>query len=66
MAIDKEKLLEKLKALSPEDKATFREALQETEPDSFLSVDEVSTIRKMLAGKGKRKGILDAIDSFFD
>ena len=67
MAMDKEKLIEKLKGLSPEDKTLFREALQEAEPVSFLSVEEVSTIRKMLERKGKKgKGILETLDSLFD
>ncbi len=67
MALDKEKLKEKLMGLSPEEKTLFREALQETEPNSFLSVEEVSTLRKMLEGKKKKgKGILDTLDSLFE
>lgn len=66
MALDKGKLVEKLKGLSPEEKTLFREALQETDPDGFLSLDEVSTLRKMLASKGKKKGLLDTIDSLFE
>jgi hypothetical protein len=67
MGFDKEKFAEKLKQLSPEDKALFREALQEAEPDGFLSVEEVSTIRQMLAkGKGKKKGVLQTLDEIFD
>ena len=67
MAIDKTKLIEKLKGLSPEEKTLFREALQETTPESFLSEAEVSTLREMLARKNKKpKGILDTLDSLFD
>jgi DNA-directed RNA polymerase specialized sigma54-like protein len=66
MALDKEKIMERFKSLSPEDKTLFREAIQETDPEGFLSLEEVSTIREMLAkSKKKKKGVLDEIDSFF-
>ena len=64
MAWDKEKIVEKLKNATPEERTLFREALQEAEPDSFLSMEEVSTVRKMLEGtkKGKtKKSLLDIL-----
>jgi len=66
MALDKKQIVEKLKNLSPEDKALFREALQETDPEGFLSVEEVLTFREMLAKrKEKKKGLLSEIDALF-
>jgi hypothetical protein len=62
--IDKEKLVEKLKSATPEERTLFREALQEAEPGTQLSMDEVLSIRKMLEGtkKGKeKKGLLETL-----
>jgi hypothetical protein len=66
-ALEKEKLIEKLKGLTPEERSIFREAVYECDPESSLSTEEISTLRELLKkGKGKKKGILDAIDSLFD
>ena len=64
MAWDKEKIVEKLKGASPEERTLFREALSEAEPGAFLSMDEVSTVREMLekAKKPKtKKSLLDIL-----
>jgi hypothetical protein len=59
--MEKETLVERLKAMSKEERALFREALQETDPDTFLSGEEVSAIRKVLASKGKKKSLFEEI-----
>jgi hypothetical protein len=62
--IDKAELIEKLKSMSVEERSLFREALQETDPDTFLSMGEVSAIREMLAGtktKKKPQNFLDKL-----
>lgn len=68
MSIDKAKLIEKFKALSPEEKTLFRDAMSEADPEGGLSTEELSTIREMLAkGKGKKKAgtFSDLVDEFF-
>ena len=55
MAMDKAKLIEKLKGATPEERSLFREALQEAEPDAGLSLEEVLAIRKMLEVSKKPK-----------
>ena len=71
MAIDKGKLLEKMKSASPEDRALFREVLLEVEPSEtseILSGEEILSVRELLSEiKKKRekkspKSFLDSID----
>jgi hypothetical protein len=74
MAIDKAKLVEKMKSATPEERALFREALLEVEPQEnseILSGEEILSVREILASfkqkkeKKKPKGFLDAIDEIF-
>jgi hypothetical protein len=75
MAIDKVKLVEKLKNATPEERALFREAVLEVEPPNsseVLSGEEILSVREILstwkekAEKGKKKkGFLDSLDEFF-
>ena len=64
MAVDKKKLVEKLQSATPEERTLFREALQEAEPDSFLSLEEVLAIRKVLEGSKKPKEKKSLMDIF--
>ena len=66
----KEALKAKLKSMTEEDRTLFREALQEENPDSYLSIEEVLSLREMLGrakvkGGKKAKGFLDTIDEIF-
>lgn len=55
MAIDKGKLIAKIKEMTPEERGLFREAMQEAEPGEGLSMEEVSKVREMLTGTGPKK-----------
>jgi len=65
--MEKKDLIEKLKKMTPEERALFRESLQEAEPGAFLSAEEMSKVREMLAGnnssktKPKEKGLIESI-----
>lgn len=73
MAVSREKLLEKLKELSPEDRNVFRDVLAEIDPakpdddrdpESFLSPEEVKELKDILKKRTtKKKGILETLDS---
>jgi len=73
MAIDKAKLIEKMKNATPEERSLFREALLEVEPpenSDVLSGEEILSLREILASMKKKrekkpKGFLDAIDEIF-
>jgi hypothetical protein len=65
MAVDKKKLVEKLQSATPEERTLFREALQEAEPDSFLSLDEVLAVRKVLEGSKKPKAKITLLEKWF-
>jgi hypothetical protein len=65
MAVDRKKLVEKLQSATPEERALFREALQEAEPEAFLSLEEMLAIRKMLEGAKKPKEKKSLIDLWF-
>jgi hypothetical protein len=66
MAWDKEKIVEKLKGASPEERTLFREALQEAEPGAFLSMEELSTFREMLEKAKKTKTKKSLLDIFME
>lgn len=66
-------LVEKVKKLSEEDRAKLQDALKATDPNpqpEGLTVDELTEIRTLLGSlkekKGKRKGILETLDSLFE
>jgi hypothetical protein len=75
MAIDKAKLIEKMKNATPEERSLFREALLEVEPpenSEVLSGEEILSVREILSTwkekqekKKKPKGFLDSLDEFF-
>ena len=65
---NKAELVEKLKGLPEEERALFRDALQEADPGAFLSGEELSKVREMLSGikppkktNEKPKGILESL-----
>ena len=67
MSIDKGKLKEKFVSMTPEDRALFRETLQEIDPpdsSTVLTVEEIGTLRELLSKKGKKKD--GYILAFFD
>jgi len=76
MAIDKGKLVEKMKGMSEEEKGLFLEAVSEAFPKSpeetseVLSGEEIKSIREILAGSKKRgekkKGFLETLDSLLE
>ena len=71
MSIDKGKLKEKFVSMTPEDRALFRETLLEIDPpdtSTFLTVEEITTFRELLAKKGKKKdgGVLAFFDSLME
>jgi len=72
MAIDKGKLIEKMKGMNEEEKGLFLEAFKEAFPDKseesaeVLSEEEIKSFREFLAtvkakGKGKEKSILNSL-----
>lgn len=51
MPKDLEKLKERVKALSDEEKNALRDALQEDAPDSYLHPEEITALREILKAK---------------
>lgn len=65
MPKDVEKLKEKLKGLSVDEKNALIDALREDSPDSFLSLEEIGELREILKAK-KDKPKKSFFDSLFE